>query len=71
VDPLEAVVENPCRLPSVAVSVHFAAVVAQTSPQSFSCSVPLAKFVDVYHNLAANFYRGLGWSVYDLAESDP
>jgi hypothetical protein len=46
-DPLEAVVEVPCRLPSDAASVHFAAVVAQTSLQSSSCSVPLTKFVDM------------------------
>jgi hypothetical protein len=25
--------------------------VAQTSPESSSCSVPLTKFVDVYHNV--------------------
>jgi hypothetical protein len=44
-DPLEAIVEVPCRLTSDAASVHFAAVVKQISLQSSSCSVPLSKFV--------------------------
>jgi hypothetical protein len=67
-NPLEAAVEVHCRLPSDVASVHFAAVVAQTSPQSSSCSVPLTKFVDMYNNLFPRCYRGLGWSVYDLAD---
>jgi hypothetical protein len=70
-NPLESVVEVPCRLPSDAASVHFAAVWAQTMVQSSSCSVPLTKFVGMYHNLVPRCYRGLGWSDYDLAESDP
>jgi hypothetical protein len=70
-DPLEAVVEVPWKLPSDAASVHFPAVMALTSPQSYSCSVPMAKFCDMYHNLVWRCYRGLGWSVYDPAESDP
>jgi hypothetical protein len=44
--------------------------VAEISPQSFSWSVPLMKFVGIYHNLVLRYCRGLGWSVYDLAESD-
>jgi hypothetical protein len=67
---VEVVVEVPCRLPSDAASVHFAAVMAQTLLQSSSCSVPLAKF-DIYHNLVPRCYRGFGWSIYDLAASDP
>jgi hypothetical protein len=39
-------------------------------PQSFSRSVPLTTFVDIYYNFVPRCYRGLGWSVYDLAESD-
>jgi hypothetical protein len=35
-DPLEAVVEVPCTLPSGSASVHFAVVVAEISPQSSS-----------------------------------
>jgi hypothetical protein len=41
------------------------------SPQSSSCSVPLTEFVDIYHNLVPRCYRGLRWSVYDLAKSHP
>jgi hypothetical protein len=37
----------------------------------YSCSVPLIKFIDMYHNLVPRCYRGLGWSVYDLTEPDP
>jgi hypothetical protein len=67
----EVVVEVPCRLPNDAASVHFAANVAKTLPQSSSSSVPLTKFVDMYHSLVPRHYRGLGWSINDLAESDP
>jgi hypothetical protein len=34
--------------------------VAKTSPQSSSYSVPVTKFVDMYHNLVPRCYRGLG-----------
>jgi hypothetical protein len=46
-DPLETLVEVPCRLQSDAPPDYFAKVVAQTSPQSSSCSVPLTKVVDI------------------------
>jgi hypothetical protein len=45
--------------------------VTLTSLQSSSCSVPLTKLVAMYHNLVPRCCRGLGWSVYDLAEPDP
>jgi hypothetical protein len=47
---LEAVVEVPWRLPSDVASVHFAAVEAKSLSQSPSCSVPVAKCVDMYLN---------------------
>jgi hypothetical protein len=61
-DPLEAAVEVPFRFPSDAASVHFAAAVGQTSPQS-SCSVPLTKFIDIYYKLVPRCYKSLEWPV--------
>jgi hypothetical protein len=46
-DPLEAVVEVLCKLPSDTASVHFAAIMTQTLLQCSSCLVPLTKFIDM------------------------
>jgi hypothetical protein len=64
-DHLEAVVEVPCRLPSYATYVHCAEVVAQISPQ-YSWSVPLTKFLYMYHNLIQRWSVMRSYSIRSL-----